>query len=164
MASSSERVRQLLSRDTRDLLWLGYVLGIAPWAHRAAGPMHQLQRWQACRRRQRDVDHRIELLRARIARQFLAQGSYRVALAELCPGLDETCRPLRRSNAEITLASIDQDGFLRPRFEQFWDAPCVDPDAFLPRDRYELTVVDRDGWVGVRKNFRGDKNAFVNAL
>jgi hypothetical protein len=143
MASASERVRQLLSRDTGDLLWLGYVLGIARWAHRAAGPIHQFQLWQVCRRRQRDVDHRIELLRARIARRFSAQGTYRVALAELCPELDQTCRRLRRSNEEITLASIDQDGFLCPRFEQFWDAPCVDADAFLPRDRYELTVFRR---------------------
>jgi tRNA A-37 threonylcarbamoyl transferase component Bud32/SAM-dependent methyltransferase len=164
MASASERVRQLLSRDTGDLLWLGYVLGIARWAHRAAGPIHQFQLWQVCRRRQRDVDHRMELLRARIARRFSAQGTYRVALAELCPELDQTCRRLRRSNEEITLASIDQDGFLCPRFEQFWDAPCVDADAFLPRDRHELTVVDRDGWVGVRKNFRGEKIAFVNEL
>src|SRR3981081_666952 len=123
MASASGRVRQLLSHDTGDLLWLGYVVGIAPWAHRAAAPMHQLQRWQVCRRRQRDVDQRMELLRARIAQRDLAQSSYRVALAKLCPELDETCRPLRRPNEEITLASIDQDGFLRPRFEQFWDAP-----------------------------------------
>jgi tRNA A-37 threonylcarbamoyl transferase component Bud32/SAM-dependent methyltransferase len=164
MASASERVRQLLSRDTRDLLWLGYVLGIASWAHRAAGPMHQLQRWHVRRRRERDVDHRMELLRAQITRRFLAQRSYRVALAELCPGLDETCCPLRRSNEEITLACIDQDGFLLPRFEQFWDAPCAEADAFLPRDRFELTVVDRDGWVGVRKDFRGDRIAFVNEL
>jgi tRNA A-37 threonylcarbamoyl transferase component Bud32 len=164
MASAIERIRQLLSHDTRDLLWLGYVVGIAPLVHRAAGPIHQLQRWRVCRRRQLDLGHRMELLRARIARQFLAQGGYRVALAELCPELNEICRPLRRPNEEITLASIDQDGFLRPRFEQFWAAPSVDADAFLPRDRFELTVVDRDGWVGVRKNFRGGRIAFVNEL
>jgi hypothetical protein len=164
MASAIKHIRQLLSHDARDLLWLGYVVGIAPWVHRAAGPMHQLQCWLVRRRRQRDVDHRLELLRARTAGRRLAQGSYRVALAELCPELDDICRPLRRPDEEITLASIDQDGFLRPRFEQFWAAPCVDADAFLPRERFELLVVDRDGWVGVRKNFRGSKIAFVNEL
>src|SRR5712691_8102663 len=164
MASAIERIRQLLAHDTRDLLWLGYVVGIAPWVHRAAGPMHQFQRWQVCRRRQRDLDRRLERLQARIVQRSWAQGSYRVALAELCPQLDETCRPLRRPNEEITLASIDQDGFLLPRFEQFWPAPCVEADAFLPRGRFELVVVDHDGWVGVRKDFRGSKIAFVNEL
>jgi tRNA A-37 threonylcarbamoyl transferase component Bud32 len=37
-------------------------------------------------------------------------------------------------------------------------------DAFLPRARFALTVVDHDGWVGVRKTFCGDKIAFVNEL
>jgi Methyltransferase domain len=164
MASAFERIRQLLSHDTRDLLWLGYALGIAPWAHRAAGPLHELRCWQARRSQQRVVDHRMELLRARVSQRFMAQGGYRVALAELCPELDDICQPLRRSNEEIPLASIDQDGFLSPRFEQLWAAPRVDADAFLPRGRFELTVVDHDGWVGVRKNFRGDKVAFANEL
>jgi hypothetical protein len=164
MASAIDRIRQLLSHDTRDLLWLAYVVGIAPLVHRAAAPMHHLRRWQVYRRRQRNLDHRLELLRARIARRHLAQGDYRIALAELCPELDETCRSLRRLNEEVTLASIDQDGFLRPQFEQFWPAPRVDAEAFLPRERFELAVVDHDGWVGVCKNFRGSKIAFVNEL
>jgi tRNA A-37 threonylcarbamoyl transferase component Bud32/predicted nicotinamide N-methyase len=164
ITSALERIRQLLSHDTRDLLWLGYVMGIAPWVHRAAVPMYQLQRWQVWHRRQLDVDDRMELLRCRITGGCLRHGGHRVALAELCPELDEICLPLRRSNEEITLASIDQDGFLRPRFERFWAAPSVDADAFLPRSRFELVVVDRDGWAGVRKDFRGSKVAFVNEL
>jgi tRNA A-37 threonylcarbamoyl transferase component Bud32/SAM-dependent methyltransferase len=164
MASVIKRIRQLLSHDTRDLLWLGYVVGIAPWVHRGAVPVHLLLRWQVRRRRRHDLAHRMELLRARIARRSLPQGSYRVALAELCPELDEICRALRHPNEEITLADIDQDGFLRPRFEQLWAAPCVDANAFLPRGRFELAVVDRDGWIGARKDFRGSKLAFVNEL
>jgi SAM-dependent methyltransferase len=158
------RVRQLLSRNRKDLLWLGYVLAVAPWAHRAARPLHQLQRWLVRYQRQRDVDHWLELLRARIARACLTQGGHRVAVADLSPELDATCRPLRRTNEEIALADIDQDGLLNPRFLPFWDAPRVDAKGFLPRGRFELTVVDRNGWVGVRKNFRGDKVAFVNEL
>ena len=44
MASAIERLRQLLSYDTKDLLWLGYVVGIAPWMHRVAAPLHELRR------------------------------------------------------------------------------------------------------------------------
>ena len=67
-------------------------------------------------------------------------------------------------NEEITLASIDQDGLLLARFEQLWPAPRVAADAFLPRSRFELVVVDHDGWIGVRKDFRGNTVAFVNEL
>lgn len=155
MTSAIERIRQLLARDTRDLIWLAYVVGIAPWMHRAAGPMHLLWRWQVRRRRQRDFDQRMAQLRVRIGQGCLAQGGNRVALAQLCPELDETCRAIRRPNEEITLASIDQDGLLLARFEQLWPAPRVTAaNAFLPRSRFELVVVDHDGWIGVRKDFR----------
>src|SRR5689334_8946486 len=97
------RVRQLLSRNPKDLLWLGYVLGIAPWAHPAVRPLHQLRRWLVRYRRQRDVDHRMELLRARIACACLTQDGHRVAVVDLSPELDATCRPLRRTNEEIAL-------------------------------------------------------------
>src|SRR5713226_6202511 len=113
METESERIWQLLSREPIDLLWLVYVIGIAWWAHRAATPMHQLRRWQARRRRRRDLNRRIQLLRN------------------------------RRANEEIVLANIDQDGFVQPRFAEFWGVPCVDADAFLPRDRLELCIVDR---------------------
>jgi hypothetical protein len=106
----------------------------------------------------------MELLRARIARACLTQGGHRVAVADLSPEVEANCRPLRRTNEEIVLADIDQDGLLSPRFEPFWDAPRVDANGFIPRGRFELRVVDRNGWVAVRKNFRGDKVAFVNEL
>ena len=158
------RVRQLLSRNPKDLLWLGYVLGIAPWAHCAARPLHHLRRWLVRHRRQRDVDFRMELLRARIARACLPQSDHRVAVADLSPELDENCRPLRRTDEEIALADIDQDGLLSPCFEPFWNAPRVDANGFRARGRFALRVVDRNGWVAVRKDFRGDKVAFVNEL
>src|SRR5260370_14694509 len=161
MTSAIERIRQLLAHDTRDLIWLAYVAGIAPWMHRAAGPMHLLWRWQVRRRRQRDFDQRMAQPRARIGQGGLAKGRNRVAFVQLCPELDETCRAIRRPNEEITLASIDQDGLLLARFarfEQLWPAPrVVAADAFLPRSRFELVVVDRDGWIGGRKDFRGNR-------
>jgi SAM-dependent methyltransferase len=164
MASAGTRVRQLLLRHPVDLLWLGYVLAVAPWLHRAAAPLHQLLRWIVRHRRDRNVDPRIERLRVRITDELLSRAGYRIALAELCPPLEEICRPLRRPNEEIAIATIDQDGFLCPRFEHLWAAPRVHAEGFLPRSRFQLTVVDRDGWVGVHKDFRGNKVAFANEL
>jgi polysaccharide transporter, PST family len=148
----------------RDLLWLGYVLGVAPWAHRVAWPLHEWNRWQVRRRRQRDLERRMELLRSRIAQRSVTRDEYRLALAELSPELDKVCQPLRRANQAIALADIDQEGFLRPRLGLLWAVSVVDENAFVPRSRFELTVVDCGGYVGVRKNFRGDKAAFVNEL
>ncbi|PWT91447.1 MAG: hypothetical protein C5B56_03810 [Proteobacteria bacterium] len=164
MTSAIERIRQLLAHDTRDLVWLAYVMGIAPWMHRASGPMHLLRLWQVRRRRQLNCDQRMAQLRARIGQGCLAQGGNRLALAQLSPELGETCRAMRRPNEEIILASIDQDGFLLARFEQLWPAPRVAADAFLPRSRFKLVVVDHDGWIGVRKDFSGSRIAFVNEL
>src|SRR6266567_690027 len=142
MTSAIERIRQLLAHDTRDLIWLAYVMVIAPWMHRAAGPVHLLRRWQVRRRRQRGLDQRMAQLRTRIGQGCLVQGGNRVALAQLCPELDETCREITGPNEEIALASIDQDGLLLARFEPLWPAPRVAADAFLPRSRFELVVVD----------------------
>src|SRR5262249_16683705 len=148
----------------RDLLGLGYVLGVARWAHRVARPLHEWRRWQVRHRRQQDLERRMGLLRSRIARRSTMEREYRLALAELSPELDKVCQPLRRANQAIPLADIDQDGFLRPRLGSLWAAPAVDGNAFVPRTRFELTVVDCGGYVGVCKNFRGDKAAFVNEL
>jgi hypothetical protein len=165
-ASGSRRIWQLLARDTapKDLLWLGYVLGIAPWSHRAARPLHEFSRWEVRHARQTTVDRRIKGLQERIARNEPPQTGYRISLAALSPDLEDICRPMRRTGEDIVLASIDQDGFLCPRFEPLWPAPRVTADAFLARERFELSVVDFNGWVGVRKDFRGNKVAFANEL
>jgi tRNA A-37 threonylcarbamoyl transferase component Bud32 len=164
MESALRRGRQLISQGPKNLLWLGFVLGIAPWGHRAAGPLHSLRRLQVRRHRQTHLEQRIDLLRSRVSRGDFTAGGPRVALADLSPELDEICRPLRRPGHEIPLADIDQDGFLCPRLGKLWDSPRVDADSFLPRTRFDLTVVDRDGVIGVHKNFRGDRAAFADEL
>lgn len=158
------RIRQFAIQSPGNIVWVIYVVGIALWMHRAARPLHILSRWHVRRRRQMDPEPRLELLRLRLSRCAAADDSLRIGLAALSPELDEICRPLRQLHREIPLADIDQDGFLCPRLGKLWAAPQVDADAFLPRPRFGLTVVDCGGWVGVRKEFRGDKMAFANEL
>ena len=164
MAAAGTRVRQLLSFPPIDWLWLSYVVAIAPWLNQSAGPFQQLLRFVARHRRDRDVDSRMERLRARIGDELPSHPRYRIALVELCPQLDDICRGLRRTNEETEIATIDQDGFLCSRFEPLWPAPRVNTATFLPRSRFSLTVVDRDGWLGVRKDFAGNRIAFANEL
>ena len=164
MKRAIRRVRQLLRHGPTGLLWLGYALGIAPWAHHVAQPLHELQRQLMRRRRNGDLEHRLETLRAQFLQRSSVRPSRRIALADLSPELDVVLRPVRRAGEDTPLADIDQDGFLFPRLGPLWAAPCVDGDAFVPRNRFKLIVVDRDGWVGVRKEFGPNKSAFVNEL
>jgi len=158
------RTHQLAVQGPDDVFWLVYSLCIAPWLHRASVPMHALLRLYGRRRRNLSVERRADQLRQRFARGLHREGRCRIALAELSPDLERICAPLRNSSREIPLGDVDQDGFVLPRYPFFWDVPRVSPHLFLPRARFTLTIVDRDGWVGLRKHFRGDKTAFVNEL
>jgi serine/threonine protein kinase len=65
---------------------------------------------------------------------------------------------------ELVLADIDQDGFLCSRVGPLKGAPSVSPDLFVPRVRFELTVVDLEGVLAVKKHFKGDLPAFLAEL
>jgi 2-polyprenyl-3-methyl-5-hydroxy-6-metoxy-1,4-benzoquinol methylase len=65
---------------------------------------------------------------------------------------------------EVVLADIDQDGFLCSRVGPLQGVPTVSRDRFAPRLRFDLTVIDIDGVLGVKKHFRGDVTAFIAEL
>jgi SAM-dependent methyltransferase len=65
---------------------------------------------------------------------------------------------------EIVLADIDQDGFLCSRVGALQGVPTVSPDRFARRTRFDLTVVDIHGVLGVKKYFKGDVEAFIAEL
>ena len=69
-----------------------------------------------------------------------------------------------RHSPEIVLADIDQDGNFLPENVALNGLSCVPEAEFLPRKRYLLNLVARDGIVGVKKDFRGDQRAFLNEL
>ena len=165
MSSEIRRIGQLFRLGAHNLLWLSYTVGVASWVHRTAGPAHELYRRYVRRRRNKDAESRVAALKRRLALGCPSlQNSPRVALATLSPELEEICRPLRRSQQEITLADIDQDGSLAPRHSSLWAGAVTAIQPFLHRRRFSITVVDWNGWVGVRKHFRGDTTAFVNEL
>lgn len=116
------------------------------------------------RRRGRTADARLAQWRSRLEEV--------VATKVAAPGTDtifdsDGLTRLRRTRAdagEIILADIDQDGFLRSRVGALHDVPTVSPDRFAPRLRFDLTVVDLDGVLGVKKHFKGDVPAFLAEL
>lgn len=94
------------------------------------------------------------------------QSGYRLALSDF--GLPhenlDAVRAQLRSQKEIVLADIDQDGFLRSHFGPLDDVRTAPASEFVARKRFALTVVAEGETVGVRKDYRGDRLSFVTEL
>jgi len=61
---------------------------------------------------------------------------------------------------EIELGEIDNDGRLLQRFGSLPDFPEVSRKEFVERYRFGLSLVVKNGFVLIRKDFRGDRGAF----
>jgi SAM-dependent methyltransferase len=62
---------------------------------------------------------------------------------------------------EIELGEIDNDGRLLDRFGSLPDFPETNREEFVARHRFGLSVVLKNGLVLIRKDFRGDRGAFL---
>jgi tRNA A-37 threonylcarbamoyl transferase component Bud32 len=88
---------------------------------------------------------------------------YQLKIEEL--GLaEETLKTLKQKTEEIIIAEIDQDGYLHSNYGPIKNAPTISKDKFLPRKKTSLHVILRDGLVGIKKNYRGNKLGFVTEL
>lgn len=76
----------------------------------------------------------------------------------------EFLKKVQRQSHEVVIGEIDQDGFLLLHFGKIRDAPMVDKRKFLKRKVRDLKLVDINGYVGVKKNYKGNKLAFVTEL
>lgn len=114
------------------------------------------------RRRRRTVEARLAQFRSR-REGILAARKVAAAGTDLLVDSDrlDRLRSAAGDTGEIVLADIDQDGFLRSRVGALRNVPTVSPNDFTPRGRFELTVVDLEGVLGVKKHFKEDVRAFV---
>ena len=88
---------------------------------------------------------------------------YQLKIEEL--GLaEETLKTLKQKTEETIIAEIDQDGYLHSNYGPIKNAPTISKDKFLPRKKTSLYVILRDGLVGIKKNYRGNKLGFVTEL
>ncbi len=62
---------------------------------------------------------------------------------------------------ELVLGRIDADGRLLSSFGEFPGFDAVDEETFLPRTRYDLDLVLAGDRLAVRKEYRGDRQAFL---
>ena len=70
----------------------------------------------------------------------------------------------REGGGEVLVAEVDRRGFLLFRAGTIPGATVVTEDQFVPRTRYGLQLIGRNGALGIRKSYRGDYWSFVNEL
>jgi serine/threonine protein kinase len=96
----------------------------------------------------------------------VGEQSYRIRIEEL--GLSQEnlvlLQEAQQQQHEVVIGEFDQDGFLLSLFGPIRDAPTVSESQFIPRNRLKLTLVAVDGYAGVRKDYRGNRLAFVHEI
>lgn len=65
---------------------------------------------------------------------------------------------------EVVVAEIDQDGLLLSNFGPINNLSMVSEKDFLIRKKFRLYVVILESHVGIKKNYRGDRLAFLKEL
>lgn len=96
----------------------------------------------------------------------LGKRGYRIKIEDL--GLNqeklELLKKVQQQSHEVVIAEIDEDGFLLSHFGVIRNAPTVSQNQFLVRKHFNLKLTVIDGYVGVKKDYKGDKVSFVNEI
>lgn len=96
----------------------------------------------------------------------LGKRRYRLRIEDL--GLSQEkfklLRKLQQQSHEVVIAEVDQDGFLLSNFGPIRNAPIISKKQFLARKKFNIKVVALNGYVGVKKDYKGNKVAFVNEI
>ena len=68
------------------------------------------------------------------------------------------------NSSEYILGEFDQDGYVLPNLVPIHAIPIIDKEHFLPRKKFRIFLVSVYGCLGVKKDYMGDKNSFVDEL
>ena len=72
-------------------------------------------------------------------------------------------KAIKKSN-NVEIAEIDQDGFFLPHFGSIKNVPVISKKIFNKRKRFSLKLIAINGVVGIKKNFKDNKQSFLNEL
>jgi len=76
----------------------------------------------------------------------------------------EKVRKLNKKSHEVLIAKIDQDGFMLSYFGAIRNSSLVSAENFLERKKFTLSLVALKENVGVKKDYQGNKLAFINEI
>jgi len=67
---------------------------------------------------------------------------------------------------EFVVAEVDQDGFFLPFIDKKYIEflPLTSEEYFLKRERFKIFLVISHGYLGIKKNYRGNKYRFLKEL
>lgn len=98
------------------------------------------------------LGQRVNTLRARLG--ALPRKNVGVLLKDIDPAMEERVRPLRQIDRELVIGDFDQDGGIVSRFGPMDGVPSIASDQFMARTGFPVLLVDLNGRLGVRKEFR----------
>ena len=107
------------------------------------------------------IEQRCEALQARLG--ALPREGVGMRVEELDPALDRRVAPLRVPDFELVIADFDQNGLIASRFGKISGVPTITRDKFMTRSGCPVLLVDLNGRLGVRKEFR-NRGRFVQEL
>ena len=107
------------------------------------------------------LERRIELLKQLLP--DLPRNGLGVLLNDVDPAMERRIAPLRQHDRELVIGDFDQDGGIASRFGRMKGVPSIRASDFMTRTGFPILLVDLNGRLGVRKEFRRF-SAFVQEL
>jgi tRNA A-37 threonylcarbamoyl transferase component Bud32 len=107
------------------------------------------------------LQRRLERLKGQLS--DLPRRNVGVLLKDVDPKLERRIARLRQQDRELVIGDFDQDGGIAPRFGAMHGVPSISVAEFMPRNGCPVLLVDINGRLGVRKEFRRF-SAFVREL
>jgi hypothetical protein len=86
-----------------------------------------------------------------------------MCVQELDPDLERRVAALRIANQELVLADFDQNGLIASRFGSIAGVTTISHEEFMTRKGFPVLLVDLNGRLGVRKEFR-NRGRFAQEL
>lgn len=108
------------------------------------------------------IEQRSRRLEAELGRRLPRPG-VGMPVEELDPALDRRLAPLRKADCELVIADFDQNGAIASRFGDIAGIATISRDKFMDRSGCPVLLVDLNGRLGVRKEFR-NRGRFVQEL
>jgi len=118
----------------------------------------QVYRWARSNWR---VEQRIKALRDRLG--ALPRRGVGMLAKDLDPELDNRGARLRVPDQELVLADFDQNGLMASRFGKIAGVATISREEFMTRKGFPVLLVDINGRLGVRKEFR-NRGRFAQEL
>jgi SAM-dependent methyltransferase len=158
-----KRVGQLRRLGARGVVHTAYVRMLGPTIYSLTDPGRNIARGLHRQRvLNRAVAVRADRLKERVLKEVVLERA--PLLRDIDPDADERLVERRQPGTEILIGELGQEGTLLSAIGSIRGLRCVSADAFERGDGASVELIDFEGRLGVRRNFRTDRSRFVQTL